>query len=80
MKKLVILLVVVISVISTVQAASYSFGRIEGKHIKFNRYAFMILGAAFLIGVENIILKQLLEIFNPILLYFFLLQPRIAQA
>lgn len=60
---------VIVFPLAIVAALALIFSRIEKHHIRFDRYAFSMLGFAFLFAVETLFLKQLLLVYSPLALY-----------
>jgi len=58
-------------VFSIIAGLALIWNHVEKKHLVFNKYSLAILASSLLIAIENIILKKLLTVFDPINLYFY---------
>jgi len=54
-----------------VAAVTLLISRVEKRHLKINKYSLSMLGFVFLMAIESLLVKKLLEIFSPLALYTF---------
>ncbi len=58
---------VALAIIATLAVVTLN---IRNHHFELDKYSLMIIGAAFFVGIYNILIKHLLEVFDPFTLYF----------